>query len=117
MQEKIYRRIEPKIGFIFSVLPDGSGDYPTIQAAIDDVLDGDIVELADGVFTGEGNRDLNFNGRPITVRSASGDPDACIIDCGGDPEEHRGFNFISGEDAASILEGITIRNGYMGFES
>ncbi|MBU1948273.1 MAG: C10 family peptidase [Candidatus Eisenbacteria bacterium] len=116
-QEKLYRRIMPKIGYVFTVLPDGSGDYPTIQAAIDDVLDADIIELGDGVFTGEGNRDLNFNGHPITVRSAGGDPEYCIIDCEGNPEEHRGFNFVSGEGASSVLEGITIRNGYMGADS
>ncbi|MCK4414565.1 MAG: hypothetical protein KAY32_13585 [Candidatus Eisenbacteria sp.] len=42
----------------YLVLPDGTGDFPTIQAAIDAALDGDEILLADGTFTGDGNRDL-----------------------------------------------------------
>jgi hypothetical protein len=109
----MYRHIMPGSGFVFQIPPDGSGYYPTIQAAIDDAFDGDIIELTDGIFTGEGNRDIDFHGRPVTVRSASGDPTTCIIDCEGNPEVHRGFSFISGEGPASILDAITIRNGYM----
>jgi hypothetical protein len=45
----------------YVVSPDGSGDFPTIQTAIDAVVDGDIVQLTDGVFTGEGNRDLSVS--------------------------------------------------------
>ena len=54
--------------------------YPTIQAAIDASADGDIVRIADGIYTGAGNRDLTFNGKAITVESENG-PDHCIIDC------------------------------------
>jgi len=95
----------------YVVHPDGSGDYPTIQAAIDAVLDGDIIELTDGTFTGVGNRNIGFLGKAITVRSQSGDPDACVIDC---ENAARGVHFWSGEGPASILEGVTIRNGYSG---
>lgn len=112
LQDVMYRRIIPGTGFVFSVRPDGSGFYPTIQAAIDDVLDLDIVELADGIYLGTGNRDIDFHGRPVTVRSESGDPRTCIIDCEGNPDEHRGFSFVSGEGPESVLEGITIANGY-----
>jgi predicted outer membrane repeat protein len=95
------------------VQPDGSGDYPTIQAAIDAVHPSGVVELADGVFTGSGNRDLSFGGKAITVRSQSGDPELCIIDCQGTPSvEHRGFVFNSGEGSSSLLENLTIRNAY-----
>lgn len=101
-------------GEILSVAPDGSGEYPTIQAAIDAAVPGDIVELADGVFTGAGNRDLDYLGKAITVRSRSHDPSTCVIDCAaseGDP--HRGFHFHSAETSAARLEGVTVRNGYM----
>ena len=91
---------------------DGPADFNTIQAAIDDANDGDTIIVADGTYTGQGNRDLDFLGKAITVRSENG-PENCIIDCNGsETEYHRGFYFHSGEDANSILAGITITNGY-----
>ena len=90
-----------------------SGGPLTIQAAIDQCVNGDVVELMDGVYTGDGNRDLVFDGKEITVRSASGDPTTCIIDCeGSDSERHRGFILIGGETLNSVIEGVTIRGGY-----
>ncbi len=83
-------------------------DYPTIQSAIDASAPGDVVEIADGTYTGVGNRNLDFGGRAITVRGASGDPALCIIDC---QQAGRGFLFQSGEPAAAIVEGLTITNG------
>ncbi|MHC4753409.1 MAG: right-handed parallel beta-helix repeat-containing protein, partial [Planctomycetota bacterium] len=86
--------------------------YDTIQAAIDDCNDGDVVIVAPGTYTGNGNRDIDFKGKAMTVRSA--DPNdhvviaSTIIDCQG---YGRGFTFESGEKADSILEGITIING------
>jgi predicted outer membrane repeat protein len=83
------------------------GTYPTIQAAIDDAVDGDTVWVADGTYMGQGNRDIDFRGKAITVRSENG-PASCIIDCNG---QGRAFYFHSGETAAAILDGFTIRNG------
>ncbi len=92
----------------------GTGDYPTIQAAINDANDGDTVELQPGTYTGIGNRDIDFLGKAITVRSIDpNDPsivDNTIIDCGW---SGRGFYFHSGEGANSILEGFTIEYGYL----
>jgi hypothetical protein len=88
----------------YVVDPYGTGDYPTIQAAIDAAEDGDIICLADGTYTGNGNRDIDFRGQAITVRSHSGDPDQCIIDCeGSHAEPHRGFRFHHGESTDSVL--------------
>ena len=63
------------------VLPDGSGDAPTIRAAVDSAADGDVVELASGYFMGEGNKDVDFLGKAITIRSETGDPSTCTMDC------------------------------------
>ncbi len=82
--------------------------YGTIQAAIDACVAGDEVVIADGTYTGSGNRDLDFGGRAITVRSASGDAALCVIDC---QYAARGFYFHSGETEASVLTGLTIRRG------
>jgi hypothetical protein len=102
--------------------PDAGGvllvpsEYPTIQAAIDSASDGDMVLVADGIYTGTGNKELTWNGneKHITVMSANG-PDSCIIDLEG---SGRAFTFISGlgDDAIwitpeDVIEGFTISNG------
>lgn len=87
-------------------------DFPTIQDAIDDVLDGSTVIVAEGVYTGVGNRDIDFKGKAITVRSENG-PTNCVIDCQDSlgKGHHRGFYFHSGEDENSVLDGFMIING------
>jgi hypothetical protein len=98
---------------VLTVAPDGSGDYPTIQAAIDAANDRDIIELLDGTFTGDGNRDLDPLQKQITVRSRGDDAEQCRIDCGGEPgSPHVGFRLEGQATPAFVLEGITIENGY-----
>jgi parallel beta-helix repeat protein len=82
-----------------------STSYPTIAAALAAAQTGDVVLLADGAYN---EHDLDFAGKAIIVRSVSDDPKKCIIDC---QAMSRGFNFHSDETAASVLRGITIRNG------
>ncbi len=97
----------------YVVRPDGSGDFATIQLAIDASVSGDTVQLGDGTFTGTGNRDLYFRGKRITVRSQSGNADACVIDCqGSSGSPRRGFYFHTGEDSTCVLQGVTVRNGW-----
>jgi len=79
-----------------------SGDYPNIQSAIDAAQDGDVVLVADGVYTNAEDTVLNFNGKAIEVRSANG-PEDCTI---------RTFNpaitFENGEGPESVFSGFTI---------
>lgn len=113
MSERLYRRIMPsQTGSVFTIRPDGSGDYGTIQPAIDAALNGDVIELTDGTFVGDGNRDLDTHGKNLTIRSRSGHPEACVIDCGGGPSTHRAITYHSGEGAGSVLQGLTFTNGY-----
>jgi parallel beta-helix repeat protein len=94
---------------MITVDDDGPAHFNNIQAAIDAAKDGDTVIVADGTYTGYGNRDIDFKGKPITVRSTTG-PENCIIDCQG---LGRAFHFHSGEQADSHLGGFTITNGYV----
>ncbi len=97
---------------IITVDDDGPADFNNIQAAIEDANDGDTVSVSDGIYTGDGNRDIDFLGKAITVRSENG-PKNCIIDCqGSEAHPHRGFSFHSGEGPNSVLSGFTITNGW-----
>ncbi|MBN1766846.1 MAG: hypothetical protein JW860_16450 [Sedimentisphaerales bacterium] len=99
------------------VFPEGQlltmpAEYPSIQAAINAAVNGQTIMLADGFYTGSGNRNIDFHGKAITLRSENG-PDHCIISCqGNDYHYHYGFIFQNGEGPNSILDGITIMNGY-----
>jgi hypothetical protein len=54
---------------IITVDDDGPADFNNIQAAIDDSNDGDKIIVADGTYTGEGNRDIDYQGKAIILRN------------------------------------------------
>ncbi|MHC4498099.1 MAG: right-handed parallel beta-helix repeat-containing protein, partial [Planctomycetota bacterium] len=92
------------------------GNKPTIQSLIDAAENGDTVVVPPGAYFGDGNRDLDFKGKAITLRSIDpNDPNivaATAIVCQGtETEEHRGFHFQMNEDANSVLNGFTITKG------
>jgi len=86
-------------------------DYATIQEAIDNASDGDIIEVGPNTYSGEGNWDIDFQGKAITVRSSDG-PYNTKIDCSGS-EGHRGFYFRRSEGPDSVLRGFTIKGATM----
>jgi hypothetical protein len=84
-------------------------DQPTLQAAIDAAQIGDVVLVADGVYTGAGNKNLAFTGRAVTIRSEHG-PAACVVDC----EDDGRAIFMSGQNGVAIVvEGLTFTRGYV----
>jgi len=98
---------------VFAEIRSVPQSFATIQSAIDASALGDVVIVSPGTYTGEGNRDIDFMGKAITVRSTDpNDPStvaSTIIDC---QNAGRGFEFQSGEQADSILAGLTIKKGY-----
>ena len=83
------------------------GDYPAIQIAIDFSLDGAVILVADGIYTGEQNRNLSLRGKAIVVQSENG-PSQCVIDC---EQSGRAFTINQNEGLNSIIAGFTIRGG------
>lgn len=82
-------------------------DHPTIRAASVEAVEGDTILLADGVYTGEDNRDIDFGGKRVVLKSVNG-PLATTIDC---QAAGRGFIFENGEDSLTIVDGITVTRG------
>ena len=100
----------PSLSAVYSVHPDGSGDFPTIQTALDAAAGGDDIVLTDGTFQGPGNVDLRFFGKAVTLRSQSGDPATCTIYCRG-VGGGRGLNLDAGETRGTRVESITVKGG------
>lgn len=83
--------------------------YANIQAAITAAVNGDTVLVAPGTYTGTGNKNLNFAGKAIAVRSEAG-PANTIIDS---QNSGRAFVFQTNEGPNSIVDGFTLRGGNM----
>ncbi len=82
-------------------------DQPTIQAGLTAASSGDTVLVAAGTYSGTGNRDLDFAGKAVVLRSATA-PGATTIDAGNAAQC---FLFDDGEPAGAVVEGFTIRGG------
>ena len=54
------------MGLSVNVEADGSGEYPTIQDALNAVSEGDTIVLGDGIYAGTGNAGLILDD-PIEV--------------------------------------------------
>jgi len=97
---------------LFATVIHVPADQPTIQAGIDAAVPGDTVLVADGTYTGNGNRDIDFGGKGIVLKSENGQ-DFTILDCqGSSADPHRGFYFHSGEDSTAVVDGFTIQDGF-----
>jgi outer membrane protein assembly factor BamB len=84
------------------------GQYTTIQSAINASVTGDTVIIAAGTYTGEGNYNISFSGKAVTVTSVNPNDtnvvESTVIDCNG---LGRAFSI----DANVVLNGLTITRG------
>ena len=97
----------------YLVNPQGTGDFPNLETALAQVVDGDVIELADGEYVGFGSI-FDFHGKAITVRSQSGSPRDCRISYSSYGFQDAGFTFQSGEGPGSLLQGVMITAGFSG---
>jgi len=81
------------------IFADGSGDTPTIQAAIDSSMSGDSILVAAGTYF----ENLNTLGKSLFLSGQSG-PEVTVID----GEQAARVLFLTG---GGVVEGFTIRNG------
>jgi predicted outer membrane repeat protein len=99
---------EPRPVRVFHI-PD---EFGTIQEAIDSAFGGDTILVAKGYYSGEGNCNLEFLGKRVFLKSASG-PDSTFIDSDGSPNiPNRAFICTDTGDSRAVVEGFTIMNGY-----
>lgn len=89
------------------------GDAATIQAAIDIASVGDTVLVAAGHYAGEGNRDIDFEGKSITLRSVAGPLETRIICSEQNGVSHTAFTTITG-DVNIVIDGFTITGAESG---
>ncbi|UCF00304.1 MAG: right-handed parallel beta-helix repeat-containing protein [Planctomycetota bacterium] len=87
-------------------------EYQTIREAIAECNHGDVIILEPTIYTGPDNRNIDFMGLAITIKSTHPYDqqivNSTVIDC---QEEDPAFIFHRGEDANSVLAGLTIING------
>ncbi|MFC1652609.1 hypothetical protein ACFL3F_02710 [Planctomycetota bacterium] len=81
--------------------------FATIQRGLNAAQPGETVMALDGVYTGVGNKELNFFGKAILLTSVNG-AGSTVIDC---QNNGRAFLFQSGEQANTVVEGFTLTNG------
>jgi hypothetical protein len=70
----------PCVARIITVDDDGPADFNNIQTATDDANNVDTTIFADIVYTGTGNRDIDFKGKAVTVRSENDPADCNLLD-------------------------------------
>jgi hypothetical protein len=86
--------------------------YKTIQRGLDSASNGDKIVVMPGTYTGDGNRNITFKGKAVTLQSV--DPDSVkyikttIIDAQGHGVIVR---FVNDEGSATVFAGFSLKLG------
>jgi hypothetical protein len=86
-----------------------SSPFATIQKAVDTApTSNSTVVILPGNYSGSGNYNVNLDGKTLKIESQQG-PSATIINC----QRNQAFFAHSTETPNTIIEGLTITNGYV----
>lgn len=88
------------ITFAFASVINIPDDYDTIQMGIVFAANGDTVLVADGTYSGDGNVNIDFYGKAITLLAYG-----ATISAG---PAARAFNIHTQEDTTTVIDGFTI---------
>jgi hypothetical protein len=88
---------------------DGSGDFPTIQDALNAAASGDVIQLAPGIYTGPGNLRLHFRTN-VTLEGTPSWED-CLIDAYGD-EGNPQYIFNLTDETGGTIRNLSFRRAY-----
>lgn len=106
-------------GTVITVDDDGPADYSTIQEAINASVDGDVIRVMPGYYSGEGNYNLDFGAglaagqtRTITVCGSNANDPNVVLDTVIDAQEQGSvFHLDRGEGPGCLIAGLTITGG------
>jgi hypothetical protein len=82
--------------------------YATIQQAVNSATNGSMVIILPGNYSGAGNHGVNIGGKIVTIKSQQG-PSFTTINC----QRNQAFFTQSTETTNTIIDGLTITNGYV----
>jgi len=92
----------------YQVNQDGSGDFTTIEAAIDTAVDGDVIVVHQGTYY----ENIGFQGKNIILRSEDPEDEDIVASTVIDGRQKRSVVTFSGtEGETCLLSGLTITNG------
>ncbi|MBN2209368.1 MAG: hypothetical protein JW759_08745 [Candidatus Coatesbacteria bacterium] len=92
----------------YDVNKGGSGDFTTIQAAMDAAVDGDVIIAYPGTYY----ENIHFGGKNITLRSLDPEDEEVVASTIIDGGQNGSVVMFSGtEGETSLLSGFTIING------
>ena len=109
ISNRVSATLETLSGRTWQVFVDGTGDAPTIQAAIDSAATGDTVRVGPGVY----HELIDFLGKDLVVCSVEG-PETTVLQGTLTKPYHATVSLKNGESRSAVLEGFTVTTGVPG---